>query len=110
MLYKIGVEEMKKEKEFRNKLGLLSFLLSAATAVGGATVETNNTLYYSSVSTGDDVKVTTTDPQSLAPLKGFGVYMNKDHTLLIMLKYLHPALSQMRSEPTEAATTFIQKT
>ncbi len=76
MLYKIGVEDMKKEKEFRNKLGLLSFLLSAATAVGGATVETNNTLYYSSVSTGDDVKVTTTDPQSLAPLKGFGVYMN----------------------------------
>ena len=76
MLYKIGVEEMKKEKELRNKLGLLSFLLSAATAVGGATVETNNTLYYSSVSTGDDVKVTTTDPQSLAPLKGFGVYMN----------------------------------
>ena len=76
MLYKIGVEEMKKEKELRNKLGLLSFLLSAATAVGGATVETNNTLYYSSVSTGDDVKVTTTDPQGLAPLKGFGVYMN----------------------------------
>ena len=66
---------MKNEKEWRNKLRLFSFLLSTTTAIG-ATVETDNTLYYSNVSKDDDVKVTTKDPQGLAPLKGYGVYLN----------------------------------
>lgn len=54
---------------------LILFVLKAMIALG-ASIETNNTLYYSNVSNGDDVKVTTTDAQGTAPLKGFGVYMN----------------------------------
>ena len=48
----------------------------------GATVNTNNTLYYSTVSKNDDVVVTTTDSQGTAPLKGFGVYMNNGYYYL----------------------------
>jgi autotransporter family porin len=69
MICQSGVEKMKK------RFGLVSFLLSTATTMG-ATVETDNTLYYSSVSKGDDVKITTKDAQSLAPLKGYGIYLN----------------------------------
>ena len=42
----------------------------------GATVETNQTLYYSPVNRGDDVKVTTTVAAKTAPLQGFGAYLN----------------------------------
>ena len=66
---------MRNEKEWKNRLRMLGFLLSA-TPVLGAAVETDNTLYYTSVSDGDDVKVTTKDPQGLTPLKGYGVYLN----------------------------------
>ena len=60
---------------------LFLFMLKAMIALG-ASIETNNTLYYSNVSDGDDVKVTTTESQGLTPLKGFGIYLNNRTYLL----------------------------
>lgn len=51
------------------------FIVQAIISLG-ATVETNQTLYYSSVNRGDDVKVTTTVAAKTAPLQGFGAYLN----------------------------------
>ena len=60
--------------EMKKNISLLHLMASLVSL--GATINTNNTLYYSTVSNGDDVNVTTTDPQGTAPLKGFGIYMN----------------------------------
>ena len=59
----------------------ISYMITTLVSLG-ATINTNNTLYYSNVSKDDDVKVTTTDAQGTAPLKGFGLYMNNGYYYL----------------------------